>query len=60
MAEQRLDHPNVDAVLEKVVGEAVAQRVRADPLGDVGRVRRSLSMAATFKIETSATRRPEP
>src|SRR5918993_4123048 len=33
VAEQRLDHPDVDAVLEQVGGEAVAQRMRADALG---------------------------
>src|SRR5690606_29816762 len=30
VAEQRLDYPDVDAVLEQVGGKAVAQRVRAD------------------------------
>src|SRR5437764_211840 len=38
--EQDLDHPDVGAVLEQVGGEAVAQRMRSDPLGDVGRLRR--------------------
>ena len=36
MPEQDLDDADVDAVLQQVGGEAVAQRVRADPLGDVG------------------------
>ena len=36
MAEQRLDDANIDAVLEEVGREAVAQRVRSDVLGDVG------------------------
>ncbi len=34
--EQDLDDPDVGAVLQQVGGEAVAQRVRPDPLGDVG------------------------
>src|SRR5215207_6130255 len=37
---QDLDHADIGAVLEQVSGEAVAQRMRADPLGDIGRVRR--------------------
>src|SRR5215211_8639329 len=40
VAEQRLDHANIDAVLEQMRGEAVPQRMRADALGDTGRVRR--------------------
>ena len=36
VAEQDLDDPDIDAVLEQMGGEAVAQRMRADPLGDVG------------------------
>src|SRR3954468_20838553 len=40
VAEQDLDHPDVGAVLEQVGGEAVAECVRADPLGNVGRLRR--------------------
>jgi hypothetical protein len=38
--EQHLDDPDVDAVLQQVGGEAVAQRVRPDPLGNVGGLRR--------------------
>ena len=38
--EQDLDDPDVGAVLQQVGGEAVAQRVRPDPLGDVGGLRR--------------------
>ena len=37
--EQDLDDPDVGAVLQQVGGEAVAQRVRPDPLGDVGGLR---------------------
>ena len=36
VAEQRLDHADVDALLEQVGGEAVPQRVRRHPLGDPG------------------------
>lgn len=36
MSEQHLDDPYVGAVLQQVGREAVAQRVRPDPLGDVG------------------------
>ncbi|MCY1306043.1 hypothetical protein D9M70_558760 [compost metagenome] len=36
MPEQDLDDPDVGAVLQKMGGEAVPQRVRSDPLGDVG------------------------
>ena len=35
MAEQRLDDADIDAVLEQVGGEAVAQRVRSDALVDI-------------------------
>src|SRR3954471_10833853 len=38
--EQGLDDPDIGAVLEQVRREAVAECVRADPLGDVGRLRR--------------------
>ena len=38
--EQDLDDPDVGAVLQQVGREAVAQRVRPDPLGDVGGLRR--------------------
>ena len=34
MAEQRLDHADIDALLEQVRGEAVPQRVRRHALGD--------------------------
>jgi len=40
VAEQRLDHPDIDTVFEQMGGEAVPQCMRADPLGDIGRVRR--------------------
>ena len=40
MTEQHLDHADIDAVLEQMGGKAVAQRMRADALGDVGRLRR--------------------
>lgn len=36
VAEQDLDHPDIGAVLQEVGGEAVAQSVRADALGDAG------------------------
>src|SRR3954464_15614385 len=36
--EQHLDHADVDVLLQQVSGEAVAQRVRRDPLGDPGPV----------------------
>src|SRR6476659_11045897 len=35
--EQHLDHADIDVLLEQVGREAVAQRVRRDPLGDLGR-----------------------
>ena len=38
--EQDLDDADVGAVLQQVGGEAVTQRVRPDPLGDVGGLRR--------------------
>ena len=34
MTQERLDYANVDALLEKVGGEAVPQRVRQDALVD--------------------------
>src|SRR3954466_14881634 len=34
--EQHLDHADVDVLLQQVSREAVAQRVRRDPLGDLG------------------------
>src|SRR5215469_5042426 len=34
MAQKRLDHANIDTLLEKVCGEAVPQRVRRDALVD--------------------------
>src|SRR3954466_8923655 len=34
--EQDLDHADVDVLLQQVSREAVAQRVRRDPLGDLG------------------------
>src|SRR3954470_19736613 len=37
--EQDLDHADVDVLLQQVGREAVAQRVRRDPLGDLGRAR---------------------
>ena len=40
MAEQDLDDPDVDAILEQMGGEAVAQRMRPDPLGDARHARR--------------------
>ena len=40
MPEQDLDDADVDAVLQQVGREAVAQRVRPDPLGDVRGLRR--------------------
>ena len=36
MPEQDLDDADVDAVLQETGGEAVAQGVRSDPLGDLG------------------------
>jgi hypothetical protein len=39
VAEQRLDDADIDAVLQQVRGEAVAQRMRPNPLGDVRRTR---------------------
>ena len=36
MAEQCLDDADIDAVLEQMGGEAVAQRMRSDALVDVG------------------------
>ena len=38
--DQATDDPDIDAVFQEVGGEAVPQRVRPDPLGDVGRLRR--------------------
>jgi hypothetical protein len=40
VAEQRLNDANVDAVLQQVRGEAVPQRMRPNPLGDVRCARR--------------------
>src|SRR3954470_19068703 len=37
--EQNVDHADVDVLLQQVGCEAVAQRVRRDPLGDLGRAR---------------------
>ena len=37
MAEQDLDDANVDAVLQEVRGEGMAQRMRPDALGDPSR-----------------------
>ena len=45
VAEQHLDHADVDVLLEQMGGEAVAQRVRRDPLGDPGRLRRGVDGA---------------
>src|SRR3546814_19951018 len=36
MAEQRLDDADIDTVFEEVGGEAVAERMRPDPLVDIG------------------------
>src|SRR6516225_9605504 len=38
VAEQHLDHANVDALLEQMGGEAVPQRVRRDALGDARQI----------------------
>ncbi|NIJ35293.1 hypothetical protein FHS98_003697 [Sphingomonas oligoaromativorans] len=35
MPEQDLDDADVDAVFQQMRGKAVAQRMRADPFGDV-------------------------
>src|SRR5215204_3989848 len=40
--EQGLDHADVDVLLQQVGREAVAQRVRRDPLGDPGPVSGSM------------------
>ena len=37
VAEQGLDHPDIDAVFQQMGGKAVAQRVRANPLGNLRR-----------------------
>ena len=42
MAEQLLDDAQVRAALEKMRGEGVPQRVRADALGEARRARRVL------------------
>ena len=47
VSEQHLDHANVDVLLEQMGGEAVAQRVRRDALGDPGRLRRGVDGAAS-------------
>jgi len=39
MAQQDLDHADIDAVLQEMGGKAVPQRVRSDPLGDLGGLR---------------------
>src|SRR5258705_10635266 len=36
VSKQNLDHADVDAILEQMRGEAMAQRVRAHPLGNTG------------------------
>ena len=38
VAEQNLDHADIDLLLEKMGREAVPERVRRDPLVDVGRL----------------------
>src|SRR5437773_3848556 len=38
MAEQDLDHPNIDVLLEQVGGEAVPQRMHGHRLADLGHV----------------------
>src|ERR1700756_871213 len=40
VAEQGLDDADIDAVFQQMRGEAVPQRVRPDPLGDLRRLRR--------------------
>ncbi len=35
MAEQDLDHPDIDAVFEQMGGKAMPQRMGADPLVDI-------------------------
>ena len=40
VAEQGLDDADIDAVLQQMRRETVAQRVRPDPLGDLRRLRR--------------------
>ena len=40
MAEQGLDHADIDAVFQKMRRETVPQRKRPDPLGDLRRLRR--------------------
>ena len=60
VAEQRLDDADIDAVLEQVRGEAVPQRVRPDPLGDLGRLRGfdddPVELAGGDRLERSAAR----
>ena len=40
MPQESLNDADVDPILQEVRGEAVTQRVRPDPLGDAGRLRR--------------------
>ena len=41
VAEQDLDHANVDVLFEQMRREAVPQRMRRHPLGDARRLRRA-------------------
>src|SRR4029077_14386765 len=45
VAEQDLDHADVDVLFEQVSGEAVPQGVRRDSLGDARRLRRGVNGA---------------
>ena len=53
VAEQDLDHADVDVLFEQVSGEAVPQGVRRDALGDARRLRRGVNARARAGGPTS-------
>ena len=44
VTEQGLDHADIDAVFQQMGRKAMAQRMRADPLGDLGGLRCSTNI----------------
>ena len=50
VTEQRIDHPDVDVVLEKVGGEAVAQRVWISPLNVTAACAASATMRWSWRV----------
>ena len=58
MAEQHLDHPDVDVLLEQMRGEAVPERVRRDPLPDAGLLGRGMDHPGELPRRHRVDRRP--